>query len=53
MERTEWEGDRRQSGSIAYRGTSGRWKLMALEAEEVWVEMVTEGGLRFMAAWRK
>ena len=29
-----------------------RWKAMALNAE-VWVETVTEGGRRFMAAWRK
>ena len=28
------------------------WKATALEAE-VWVETVTEGGRRFMAAWRK
>ena len=28
------------------------WKATALEAEE-WVEMATEGGRRFMAAWRK
>ena len=31
---------------------SGDWKATALEAE-VWVETVTEGGRRFMAAWRK
>ena len=30
----------------------GDWKATALEAE-VWVETVTEGGRRFMAAWRK
>ena len=28
------------------------WKATALEAE-VWVETVTEGGRRFVAAWRK
>ena len=28
------------------------WKAMALKAE-VWVEAVTEGGRRFMAAWRE
>ena len=28
------------------------WKATALKAE-VWVETVTEGGRRFMAAWRK
>ena len=31
---------------------AGDWKAMALNAE-VWVETVTEGGRRFMAAWRK
>ena len=30
----------------------GDWKATALKAE-VWVETVTEGGRRFMAAWRK
>ena len=33
-------------------GISGDWKATALKAE-VWVETVTEGGRRFMAAWRK
>ena len=33
-------------------GTAGDWKATALEAE-VWVETVTDGGRRFMAAWRK
>ena len=28
------------------------WKATALEAE-MWVQTVTEGGWRFMAAWRK
>ena len=28
------------------------WKTTALKAE-VWVETATEGGRRFMAAWRK
>ena len=41
---------------IAYRarafGITGDWKAMALKAE-VWVGAVTEGGRRFMAAWRK
>ena len=32
-------------------GIAGDWKTMALKAE-VWVEAVTEGGRRFMAAWR-
>ena len=31
---------------------AGDWKATALKAE-VWVETVTEGGRRFMAAWRK
>ena len=30
----------------------GDWKAAALMTE-VWVETVTEGGRRFMAAWRK
>ena len=33
-------------------GIAGDWKATALKAE-VWVETVTEGGRRFMAAWRK
>ena len=33
-------------------GITGDWKTTALEAE-VWVEAVTEGGRRFMAAWRE
>ena len=33
-------------------GRAGDWKATALKAE-VWVETVTEGGRRFMAAWRK
>ena len=33
-------------------GITGDWKTMALKAE-VWVEAVTEGGRRFMAAWRE
>ena len=31
---------------------TGDWKAMALKAE-VWIEAVTEGGRRFMAAWRE
>ena len=34
------------------RNTPPYWKATALKAE-VWVETVTEGGRRFMAAWRK
>ena len=33
-------------------GITGDWKTMALK-DEVWVEAVTEGGRRFMAAWRE
>ena len=33
-------------------GKVGDWKATALKTE-VWVETVTEGGRRFMAAWRK
>ena len=33
-------------------GITGDWKATALKAEE-WVDIVTEGGRRFMAAWRK
>ena len=34
-------------------GTAGDWKATALLKAEVWVETVTEGRRRFMAAWRK
>ena len=37
---------------IRASGIAGDWKATALKAE-VWVEAVTEGGRRFMAAWRK
>ena len=33
-------------------GIAGGWKATALKVE-VWVETITEGGRRFMAAWRK
>ena len=33
-------------------GITEDWKTMALKAE-VWVEAITEGGRRFMAAWRE
>ena len=33
-------------------GITGDWNAMALKAR-VWVGAVTEGGRRFMAAWRK
>ena len=47
----EWMTDCVQSDIRAF-GISGDWKTMALKAE-VWVETVTEGGRRFMAAWRE
>ena len=37
---------------IRVYGITGDWKAMALKAE-VWVEAVTEGGRRFMVAWRE
>ena len=46
----EWS-DCVQSDIRAF-GKSVDWKATALKAE-VWVETVTEGGGRFMAAWRK
>ena len=33
-------------------GITGDWKTMALKTE-VWIEAVTEGGRRFMAAWKE
>ena len=33
-------------------GITGDWEMMAVKAE-VWLEAVTEGGRRFMAAWRQ
>ena len=41
---------RRNSGSIADRATE--FDVTALEAG-VWVETITEGGRRFVTAWRK
>ena len=46
----EWT-DCAQSDIRAF-GITGDWKTMALKAD-VWVEAVTEGGRRFMAAWRE
>ena len=40
-----------QSDILAF-GIMADWKTMALKAE-VWVEAVTEGGRRLMAAWRE
>ena len=50
MKEKEWT-DCVQS-DIRTFGIAGDWKATALNAE-VWVETVTEGGRRFMAAWRK
>ena len=33
-------------------GITGDWKTITLKAE-VWVKAVTEGGRRFVAAWRE
>ena len=33
-------------------GITGDWKTTALNIE-VWVETITKGGRRFMAAWKK
>ena len=46
----EWT-DCKQSDIRAF-GIAGDWEATALEAK-VWVDTVTEGGRRFMAAWRK
>ena len=49
-EEKEWT-DCVQSDIRAF-GIAGDWKATALKAEG-WVETVTEGGRKFMAAWRK
>ena len=46
----EWTGC--VQNNIRTFGIAGDWKATALEAE-VWVETATEGGRRFIAAWRK
>ena len=46
----EWT-DCLQSDIRAF-GITGDWETMAVKAE-VWVEAVTKGGRRFMAAWRQ
>ena len=46
----EWTGC--VQSNIRAFGIGGDWKATALKAE-VWVGTVTEGGRRFMAAWRK
>ena len=40
------------SAGVTQFGIEGDWKATALKAE-VWVETFTEGGRRFMAAWKK
>ena len=47
----EWTDCCVQSDIRAF-GITGDWKTMAVKAEG-WVEVVTEGGRRFMAAWRQ
>ena len=46
------DGVGRRKSNIRAFGIAGDWEATALEAE-VWVETVTEGGRRFMAAWSK
>ena len=46
----EWT-DYVQSDIRAF-GITGDWKKMPSKAE-VWIEAVTEGGRRFIAAWRE
>ena len=48
----EEEGTDCVQSDIRTFGITGEWKVTALKAE-VWVDTVTEGGRRFMAAWRK
>ena len=55
--RRGWSGKEKEwtdcvQSDIRAFGIKGDWKATALKAE-VWVEMVMEGGRRFMAAWRK
>ena len=52
-----WSGKKKEwtgcvQSDIRAFGIKGGWKATALEAE-VWVDTVTKGGRRFMAAWRK
>ncbi|CAN0306226.1 unnamed protein product [Ascophyllum nodosum] len=42
----------RLPNDIRALGITGDWETMAVKAE-VWVEAVTKGGRRFMAAWRQ
>ena len=48
----EKEGTDCVLSNIRAFGIAGEWKVTALETK-VWIEKVTEGGRRFMAAWRK
>ena len=48
----EKEGTDCVQSDIRASGIAGDWKATALKAE-VWVEMIREGGRRFMTAWRK
>ena len=55
MERTGWEGE--IVDLLSTERHPGVWHNGGLEAmafkAEVWVEAVTEGGRRFMTAWRE
>ena len=57
--RAQCEADgvkRKNNGPIAYRAMSGRlaWRGTGKRRQEgLWVETVSGGGQRFMAAWRK
>ena len=42
-----------KSRPIAYRATFGGLEATAALEAEVWVETITEGGRRFMVAWRE
>ena len=44
--------DENNSNNFTFISIQYNWKATALKPE-VWVETVTEGGRRFMAAWRK
>ena len=44
--------DRCVQSDIRAFGITADWKATTLKAE-VWIEAVTDGGRRFMAAWRK
>ena len=55
--RRGWGGKEKEwtdcvQSDIRVFGMTEDWKTMALKAE-VWVEAVTEGERRFIAAWRK